>query len=150
MRKKINFFSICYFILMVYFVAERSYSFFSFDSPQYLYFSILKAFDISFVLPYTLSLMQNIFNIFHLLPLALYMMRIPIFSERFWQYCLVLRLIFDFTGHSYETIYIMGLKQYDLSTTVLVLAAGLIPYVPSYIMCFRYAFKRDQYLNTTK
>jgi hypothetical protein len=150
MRRKTNFFFIIYFIFMVCFVSERSYSFFSYNSQQYLYFTILRAFDNSFTLPYILSLLQNIFNIFHLLPLALYIMRINVLPQLFWQYCLIFRLIFDLTGHSYEKNYIAGLLQYDYLTTGLVLFLAIIPYVPSYIMCYRYAFKRDQHLNLTK
>ena len=135
-----------YFIILLAFLAAKAYRFFSIDSAVYHYFTVLMAFDPSLTILYLINLLQIIINLLHALPVLFYIHRLKIGPPQFWKILLILRVLFDITGHSYETTYLISLYYFDLKICFLVFLLSIATYIPSYIVCWRYAFARDRYL----
>lgn len=110
------------------------------QSPKYFYYFFLYHFDNRFYLPYLANWAQIILNLFHILPVIFYAMRIHILPKRFWQAMLILRLIFDITGHNYEMNLYISYFHMKTSIGLLGAATTLGLFLPSYIICFQYAF----------
>ncbi len=140
MSKKISWITIAYLILMTYLIGQEAYRFFSPNSQIHLYFRLLRAFDLTFYIPYLLALCQIIFNILSLIPLFLYIFNIQLFNKMFWKYFLIFNFAFDLTGHSYHVNELVGISYANPRTAILLFLSAVIPYIPKYIACFRYAF----------
>lgn len=113
------------------------------DSPSYIYYYFLKAFNPIFMWPYFFNCIQIVLNIVHLAPLVLYIYNTPFLSRRFWQALLIARLVFDLLGHSYEMQTLASFFHDNLFTFAYLLIQFAAPYIPSYIACYRYAFARS-------
>lgn len=143
MSKKISWISLGYLLLMFYLIGLKVYHFFSPNSQINLYYTILRAFDPAFYIPYLLTLAQIIFNVLSLFPLFLLIFQIPFLNQRIWQYLLIFNFIFDLTGHSYQTNEIIGIFRTDPRIAISIFLSSTIPYIPKYIACFQYAFQSD-------
>lgn len=130
-----------YFVLFVALTVRKAYNFFAPHSPNYLFFEFLYTFDPVFFGLYFLNLIQIVLNLFHALPLLLYILHIPLYRPRFWRYLLIFRLIFDITGHSYELNHLVAMYYADPLVCLLVFLSSVSPYIPSYVACYRYAFR---------
>ena len=140
--RKVNWFWIIYFFLFLFYNLERIKDFFTPHSDIKFFYSFLYTFDLALFFSYFLNLAQIIINFFHALPLALYALGLSWGRARFWQCLLAGRLIFDLTGHSYEWLGMIALLKTDPDLALLVAAQFLIFYIPSYIGCYQYAFRR--------
>ena len=140
MSKKISWISVAYLMLMIYLMSVKVYHFFSPVTQINLYFTILRAFDIVFYIPYLLTLLQIIFNVLSLVPLFLYIFHIRFLDKKFWQYFLIFNFLFDVTGHSYEIQELIGMFHSSPRIALTVFLSSTIPYFPKYVVCYRYAF----------
>lgn len=134
-----------YFVLFVGLTVRKACNFFAPHSPSHLYFEFLYVFDPVFWGLYSLNLLQIVLNLLHALPLLLYIWRIPLLRPRFWRYLLILRLIFDITGHSYEMNHLVSMYHADPLLCLLVFLSSISPYIPSYVACWRYAFGTEAF-----
>ncbi len=133
-----------YFVILATFVGSNVYRFFVPGEQTHLYFTILYSFDPIFLLNYLVNLCQITLNIIHLIPVLLYVFRVRVFNPKFWQYLLILRLIFDLFGHSFEINFLKSLYYHNIKVFLFVLAQSIFVYIPSYIACYRYGFERDK------
>lgn len=133
-----------YFILAIILTVDRAYGFFTPDTPEHLYFSVLNAFHPDFSLFCILAILQIALNVFHWLPLALYILERRLGPPFFWQIMFVLRAILDVTGNSYARNILFALYRNNPLLCVLTLLFLALPYAPWYWACFRYAFIRTQ------
>ncbi len=133
-----------YFLVLLMYVGQATYRFFVPGETTHLYFTILYAFDDIFLLNYLVNLCQITLNLIHLVPVLLYIFRMRVFNAKFWQYLLILRLMFDIFGHSFEMLSLRSLLYLNVKVFLFVLAQSVSVYIPSYIACYRYAFKRDK------
>lgn len=132
-----------YFAFAIFLTAGRAYSFFTPDSPEHLYFSVLNAFEHGFSLFYILAILQIVLTFCHWLPLALYILERPRGPSLFWQVMFLLRAILDVAGNSYTKNILVSLYQTDPWLCFLTFLFMTLPYVPWYWACGRYAFARD-------
>lgn len=140
MLKKISWIEIAYLILMTYLIGTKVYNFFSPEAQLNLYFRILRAFDITFYIPYLLTFCQVVFNTLSLIPLFLYIFKLSFLKKKFWQYFLVFNFIFDLTGHPFHINELIGIYQTSPRIAITILLSSVIPYFPKYVACYRYAF----------
>ncbi len=140
MSKKISWISVAYLILMIYLIGQEAYHFFSPGSRINLYFSLLRAFDLVFYVPYLLTFYQIIFNILSLILLFLYIYEIQFLNKTFWKYFLIFNFLFDLTGHSYHVNELIGISYTNPRMAIIIFLSSAIPYLPKYIACYRYAF----------
>ncbi len=143
MFSKIKWFWLLYFSLFTSLTLQNVYNFFAPGSPQLFYFRILCRFDNLLLISYFATFIQIILNIIHCLPIALYALRIRLFKPKLWQILLILRLIFDIIGHPYAMNYLAGFYYDSLKIFAVVLFSSISIYIPSYWVCYKYAFKGD-------
>ena len=144
MHKKIFkfiFYIYAYALLFISFL--RLWSLFSINSTIGRYFRILYYFDNIFYFPFFLSLCQAIFTIIHFIPLMLYLDKKYMFSARPWKYLFFLRIIFDISGHSFEANNLQAYYYSDPLLAAVVFIQYVSFYIPSYLGCYKYAFKRN-------
>ena len=132
-----------YVVLFALFVGQQAVDFFSPYSAIHLYFRILIAFDLSFFFQYFLNLVQILLNILHLFPLIFFIHHKNYSPSRFWQCLLILRIIFDVTGHPYAVTQLISLYRDDPQLSAIVLLSYLSFCLPSYVACYRFAFRRN-------
>jgi len=129
-----------YFAFAIFLTAGRAYSFFTPESPEHLYFSVLNAFGHGLSLFYILAVLQIALTAFHWLPLALYIFQRRLGPPLFWQIMLVMRAILDAAGNSYAKNILISLYRNDPALCILTLLYLALPYAPWYWACLRYAF----------
>ena len=140
-KKNFLFFNL-YLIILALFVYRKVDRFFTRDSVEYLYLQILRDFDIGFYLTYYLNFMQICFSVIQLFPILFFIYQIRLFSQKFWQWLFVFKIIFDITGHPYEIKYLTSLYYYHPSASLIVFLSSIATYVPSYVVWVRYAFQK--------
>ena len=133
-----------YFLLILLFTVKEGYDLFAPDSQAALYYLIVRAFDSKFNFDYGAHIGRLILNIIHCLPLLLYAYRIRFLPPRFWQGLFALRCLFEISGHSYEMNSLAALRHIGLGYLITALAIMSIPYIPSYIACYWYAFRQEK------
>lgn len=111
----------------------------------YIYYHALMAFHPAYLIPYILALGQVFFNLVSLVPLFLFVFRIPFLSARFWQQMLVLRIIFDLTGHAGEANQLISISHADSEWFFSKILLTGIMLIPSYGACFQYAFRWKEF-----
>jgi len=123
----------------------RTYDFFSYDAGANTYFFILSSFDFSFHTQYSFAFMQIILENIHVLIMFFYFSRIYLSNLSIFQSLLLLRVFFDIIGRSYELNHLISLYYYDPKIFLFILCQIIIFYVPSYVICYRYAFDEKEY-----
>ena len=131
---------------MLLFVIKKAYYLFMTDSQSFFYYFILRAFDPFFYVTYTAHVMQVLLSVIHWIPVFLYVYRIRFLSVEFWKCLLILRCIFEVTGHSYEMNSLIALYYRRPKTCLTIFIIFIIPHIPSYIVCYWYAFRREKVL----
>lgn len=134
-----------YLAIYLYFVVNKTYHFFAPDSSQNIYYHILAAFDKSFYPVIYFSYFQIILNILSIVPLFCFMFYIHFLAPTFWEILFIMKVIFDILGHTYEINGLVGFYHTSPKICFIVLSASVLPYVPSYIAFYLYAFKRDEH-----
>jgi len=131
-----------YLVLLFFILTVKTYYFYSPKYPPYLYFYILRNFHASVYLPYYFNVIQLALNFIHLIPIILYINKQHFLSVRFWQVLFGLRIIFDAIGHPYEMNLVWSAFHTGLKPFFYVLAFMFSVFIPSYIICFKYAFAK--------
>ena len=111
----------------------------------YIYYHVLMAFHPAYFIPYILALGQVFFSLVSLVPLFLFVFRIPFLSARFWQWALVLRIIFDLTGHAGEANQLISISHANSEWFISKIVLTGIMFIPSYGACFKYAFRWKEF-----
>ncbi len=114
------------------------------QSPVYSYYHILMAFHEDFTLFFLLNAASAILTFFSLLPLFLYVFQIHFLPALIWQWFFILRVIFEIFGHPYELKLLKALFYSNIWYAASFLALSLVLLIPSYIACYRYAFKQNK------
>ena len=112
------------------------------DSFLYLYYHILMAFHQGYRVMYGLAVLKVILNLLSLVPFFLFLFQIRFLSARFWQWLFALRVFFDLFGHAAEIKFFESLLHESQHLFFSYLFVFLVLVVPSYIVCFQYAFKQ--------
>ncbi len=131
-----------YLIILLISLFTKAWNFFLPASPIHLYFSLLKAFDPSYIFLQTINACQIFLSLLHIFPLVFYIYRIYVFTPKFWQYLFILRIIFDLTGNSYAMKTLISFYNEDPLLGLAVLIQSISTYIPSYIACYCYAFRK--------
>ena len=111
----------------------------------YIYYHTLIAFHPAYLISYLLALGQAFFNLVNLIALFLFVFRILFLSQRFWQWMLVLRIIFDLTGHAGEMQHFISIFHANSEWFISRIVLGLLVIFPSYGACFQYAFRWNEF-----
>ena len=133
-----------YFAYVILLTAGRAYSIFTAGAPEHLYLQVIYAFNPDLPIVYILTILHIAINVFHWLPLALYIFERPLGPRCFWKVMLVLRVILDVTGNSYAKNILASLYRNDPALCALTLFFLALPYVPWYWACWRYAFANSR------
>ena len=142
MSKKIKWFWEVCFILYAVLTIRRAVEFFSPHSEIFFYYYFLCAFDHHYLFIYVLNLLQIIFNLWHCLPMGFYTYDIFWLRPKVWQYLLMMKIVFDVMGNSYDKQLLLSLYHSDPKIALTVFLQGFIFQIPAYIACYRYAFRR--------
>jgi len=132
-----------YFLFTLLITSGSAIYFFQEKSPINLYYQILIAFDIHYLIPYCFNALSVLLNLTSLLPFYFFVCRNPFLSEKFCQWLLCFRLIFDLTGHSYEFQIIKSLNFQDKAASWAAIAVIVLFSLPSYVANYLYAFRRE-------
>lgn len=116
-------------------------------SPIYTYYHTLLAFNENYIFTYFFNIISCGLNVLSLLALFAYIYKRRIFNILFWKIFLVLRIIFEASGHLYETRFLQSLWYTDTLMAVITIFLSLVVVLPSYLACFRYAFKQNRFLS---
>ena len=144
MTLKARWFWEIYFVILALFVFHGSYAVFSPKASAYFYYHVLYYFDPSYRLTYFFACAQAVVGILSLVMLFLYIHRIRFLNPPIWQTLFILRIIFDLFGHAYEVNYLVSLLHSDPKIFLLIFVQSLATYIPSYVACYRYAFRQDK------
>lgn len=128
-------------------VAQKLYALFSPDSPVFLYYFILRAFDPALNLVYSIYVMHILLTTIHCIPLLFYVYGIRFLNPEIWRILFILRCLFEITGHSYESNILLAVYRIGLSHFLLTAAVHIIPGIPSYVACYNYAFRNSDKQN---
>ena len=107
----------------------------------YIYYHALIAFHPVYLISYLLALGQIFFNLMNLIALFLFVFRILFLSPRFWQWMLILRIIFDLNGHAGEMQHLISISHANNEWFISRIVLGVLVIIPSYGACFQYAFR---------
>lgn len=140
MSKTYRFIWEIYYLIVLLFTFRKTFNFFDPSSDVNLYFSILTGFDPLLRVIYALNLLQIVLNVIHLLPLALYIYSKRLFSPVVWQVLLLLKVVFDTTGHSFEMKILVSTWHHDPWVAIALFVSSTAIYVPAYAALFMYAF----------
>ncbi len=133
-----------YCFLLLYFIGREAYYLFVPTSETSLYYLILRAFDPVFYIAYSAYIIRLLLNFIHCLPLLLYTYRIRFLPPKFWQYLFILRCLFEIIGNSDELTALSALSHARPGMIWIAVIILLLPYVPSYLVCYWYAFRQDK------
>jgi len=150
MPKKISWIWKFYFIIFLFMCQKKLIHVFWPDSKEFLYYFILRAFDSIFHIPYCQYLLQVFLSALHCIVLFLFIYRIKWLNAEFWKYALILRCLFEVTGHSYELNNLIAFYRYDPMILLSILAFYITPHIPSYFASYWYAFKFDEITSGNK
>ena len=123
--------------------------FFRQDTPVHLYYQILIAYHLRFLLSYCLNALAVILNALSILPLYLFVRQTYVLSPGFWRGFFLLRLSLDLTAHSYDVNFLKSLFHQDTLLTLGVIAIIVVFNLPSYVALFLYAFRQKTHLPRT-
>lgn len=143
--KKTGFVWKIYFCIFALYVLGNALDILMPTSFLYIYYHALMAFHPVYFIPYILALGQVFFNLVSLVPLFLFVFRIRFLSDRFWQRVLVLRIIFDLTGHAGEVNQLISISHADSEWFFSKIVLTGIMLIPSYGACFQYAFRWKEF-----
>jgi len=132
---------IVYTFIVCFFISRKIHILYSQQSPQFLYYFILRSIYPLYTYVYFLNITQTFLSPIHIVPLVCYIYRIHFLRKEIWQSLLICKLIFDITGHSYEINYLTSLYHYKPIVGILVAIGSIATYIPLYIGCYKYAFK---------
>ena len=139
-----------YFIVFSAYILQNAADILLPKSFLYIYYHTLMAFHTLFAIQYILALAQIFFNILNLIALFLFVFRTFFLSPQVWQWLLILRFIFDLTGHIGEFATVSAIfharEDWFLSTIIF----NFIMVIPSYAACFQYAFRWEKYWKGTR
>jgi len=136
-----------YFMITLSSAVLNAYHFFRPDSPIQLYYAILRSFDPVYHAAYWANAALIVLNIIHCLPLLFYIYRVDWLKPWVWRSLLILRCLFELTGHAYEFKVLGALHHNNMTMFYLALLVMFGPIIPSYCACFQYAFySRNRWL----
>ena len=133
-----------YLAVMLLFLTKKVYYLLMPDTQSFFYYFILRAFDPVFYITYTAHVMQVLLSVVHWIPVFLYVYRIRFLSAEFWRCLFILRCLFEITGHSFEMNSLIALYHRKPKAFLAVFIILMIPHIPSYMACYRYAFRREK------
>lgn len=132
-----------YFLIFIFFIVQKTTVFFNPESAQFFYYRVICYFDPRFFTFYFSAFLQILLNALHCIPLFFYITQRRIFKPNIWQYLLILRLIFDITGYSYELNSLLAFYHSNPKISFILVISTVILYLPSYWACYRCAFKSN-------
>jgi len=130
-----------YLIFYVFVKTIFAIYFFRQDTPSHLYYQILIAYHLRYLLLYCQNALSVILNTLSIWPLYLFIRRVYILAPGFWKGFFFLRLLLDVTSHSYEVKFLQSLFHQDAVLTVQIILALMLFSLPSYAALFMYAFR---------
>lgn len=136
---------IAYFLIYWLVTTAQIAYFFTPNSALNLYYHYLIAYDLHFLLTYTLNVLVMVFNALSLVPIYLYIYRIEFLTPDFWKTLLILRLTLDLMGRSFEFQVLKAIFQDDPFTAGITVLTFLLFHLPSYMILFLYAFRPKKY-----
>ena|SRR3989338_8595140 len=110
----------------------------------YSYHHVMMAFDKSYAMIYWLNVTCAVVNVLSLVPFFLFVFQKRFLYPKAWQYFFIARIIFELTGHAYETNVIKSLIFTDLWIAASSLFISFAVILPSYIAGFLYAFRSEK------
>jgi len=142
MKIKLHWLWLAYYLCYVSYATGNAAAFFSPQSPSYLYYHFLIAYDLRYMIPYCLNALSVIFTIFTILPLLLRIVKYHVFSTGFWRAMLIARLFFDLFGRSWDYLFFKSLFYQDFYAPLALLSAYFLFLLPSYMAFYLYAFEK--------
>jgi len=133
-----------YFIIIVIFAARKAYALVMPNSPDFLYYFILRSFDPVFYITFNAHVIHVLLNILHCIPLFLYIYKIRFLNPEIWRYLFILRCVFEINGHSYEMNTLIAFFHSNPLLMLLTFLGPLLAYLPSYVACYCYAFRQEK------
>ena len=139
-----------YFLIFSIFTARHLANLFSNTSTPYIYYHTLLTFNCDYTALYFLGIISAVINAACLVPLFLFILKTRLFHPGLWQWLFILRIIFDFIGNFYELNFLKSLlyARHELLVQAVVIMIALLG--PSYVACFRYAFRQDKIFPQSK
>jgi len=133
-----------YLVIFLIFANLKVYHLFAPESPGYLFYFILRSFDPEFYIAYGAHIMYIFLNIIHCIPLFFYIYRIRILNPDFWKFLFILRCIFEIAGQTYQANALSALYHSNQKLLLIFSSTLILPQIPSYVMCYYYAFRQDK------
>ncbi len=108
--------------------------------PIYVFHHVLLSFDPFLGIFYFVRIMCEIMNLINLVPLYIYISKVRWLDRRIWQWALLLRIVFDLSGHYYELVILKSLFYANPAYMAQLVIWAILTILPSYYACFKYAF----------
>ena len=134
-----------YFFVYLGVVTFNAKYFFSSESPLYLYHHILIGYDILFLVAYCYNALSIVLNILSLVPFYLFIYKKNFLTLHFWRCVFIFKIIFDFAGRPYETLFFRSLFYQSTKVALNALGLFILLHIPAYIAFVLYAFKKEYY-----
>jgi len=150
MRFKSKWIWLIYFCIMMSFAIQKIVILVTPSDPSFLYYYMLRSFSPIFYIDYIAHVINIFLFAIHCIPLFLYIHRIQFLHPEVWRYLFVLKCIFEIIGHSYKLNYLTSLYHLSPRLVFFVLIIAILPYIPLYVLCYRYAFEQDTYFQVAK
>lgn len=112
------------------------------ESEPYVFYHILMAWTNFFTVHYYLAILKSLIAITCLYPLFAFAFNKEAKHPLFWQWMLVIRILFECCGNYYEFVYIKSSYHMILGYGLSVTGAFILPLIPSYVAHFIYAFPK--------
>ncbi|OGX08494.1 MAG: hypothetical protein A2Z88_04880 [Omnitrophica WOR_2 bacterium GWA2_47_8] len=123
---------------------QQAIDFFAPNSEVTLYYRIMRAFDPTLAYMHWCNLLSVVFNLLAIAPVFLFVYRVQILKPQVWQAIILLRLVFEFTGHSFDVVCFKSVLFTAPEAAAQIAIAILIILIPSYWAGFWYAFGQDK------
>lgn len=119
------------------------------DSAVRSYYTVLIAFNKSYLIFLLLNTLCVVINLFIPLVVCFYALNIRS-SLIFWKTLFIARLLLDLTGHHYDMQFLKSAMHQKTYYFWASMAVFILPILPSYIAHYLYAFKKDPAKTSTR
>ena len=145
-----------YFVFIVYQYTYQCLDFFDPNSRINFYYFLMREFDLwIFLTTYFSAFMKSVLNFLMVIPLSLFILRRNWLDPEYWKILFAFKVIFDFTGHSYELNELISYYYYtDFAfhtwAFYIYVIAKIGVHIPAYWFVYAYAFEHDKLMAQPK
>lgn len=133
-----------YFVFFFFWASSYTFELLWPHTAIHLFYRILMAFHGTLKIFFIFNVVYAFFELLAAIGIYLYIYEISFLDRRIWRHIFWIRIILSLFGRLYETIFVKSLivNAPSVGWAFLISAASLL--IPSYLILYKYAFRKEQ------